>query len=135
MDLSYITAEDYATYFGETAPSNIGRLEYISKLIFDSVTVNPFPTPEEIAELSTDCQNNIKYAFMEQIHYLDSFPEADLELSNFSGGFRIGKYSESGGGSNYTGFASQRLAPNAKIALTACYELNLMYAGVNNRGC
>jgi len=134
MDLEYITEQQYSDYFGGDIPSNAERLEYMSLLIFDSSIVPKFPTPEEVAELGADCQKSVQVAFMEQIKYLDSFPETDLQLSPLAGGFSVGKYSESGG-SNYGGSTGERLAPNAKAALAHCYEFDFTYAGVNNREC
>jgi len=134
MALEYITAEEYSAYIGEDLPSGAERLEYISKLIFSESMVPNFPTPAEVAELDAECQTSIKRAFMEQIRFLDDYPEYDSELSGFSGGDTIGRYKE-GSGSSYGGNPRQRLAPNARAALAYCDELELMYAGVNNREC
>lgn len=82
-----VTKQEYEEYFGQTAPSNFSRLEYLSLNTIKSIITKPIPKE------TCSCYEDFKKAILEQINYYDL--NSDLLDSTKTGDYTLGSYSES----------------------------------------
>lgn len=116
-----VTKEEYEEYFGQTAPSNFSRLEYISLNTIKSIITRPVP------EESCLFYKDFKKALLEQINYYDF--NSDLITSSSSGSYTLGSYSEGGSSEIETSKSISRLSPIAYEILLNCGLLQSQLGG------
>ena len=116
-----ITKEDYEEYFGETAPSNFSRLEFISLNTIKSVITRPVPKE------ACPCYEDFKKAILEQIKFYDF--NSDLITDSSSGSYTLGSYSEGGSSSNDSSNSMSRISPAAYEILLNCGLLQSQLGG------
>lgn len=107
-----ITIVDYTDYIGQTAPSNLNRLEFISLSTIKSIITKPIPDEE------SPFYEDFKKALMEQIRYYDL--NQDLLESTGTGGYTLGSYSESANSKNETSKSIDRISPITYEILLNC---------------
>ena len=115
-----VTKEDYEKYFGQTAPSNFSRLEYLSLNTIKSIITKPIP------KKTCSCYEDFKKAILEQINYYDL--NSDLLDSTKTGGYTLGSYSESASEIE-TSKSIDRLSPVAYEILLNCGLLQSQLGG------
>ena len=116
-----VTKEEYQEYFGQTAPSNFSRLEFISLNIIKSVITRPVPKE------NCPCYKEFKKAILEQINYYEL--NSDLLTDSSSGSYTLGSYSEGGSSTNETSNSISRLSPVAYEILLNCGLLQSQLGG------
>ena len=116
-----ITKEDYEEYFGETAPSNFSRLEFISLNTIKSVITRPVPKE------ACPCYEDFKKAILEQIKFYEF--NSDLITDSSSGSYTLGSYSEGGSSSNDSSNSITRLSPVTYEILLNCGLLQSQLGG------
>ena len=117
-----ITKQEYASYFGVTAPDNFERLEYLAIQELRSIMIVNVPTSAELI------YNDFKKAVMEEINYLNI--NSDLIDSNGAGGYSLGSYHEGGSSQNDNSKSINRISP---IAYDILLNAGLLYSGLG--GC
>ena len=115
-----VTKAEYEEYFGQTAPSNFSRLEFLSLNTIKSIITRPIPKKD------CPCYEKFKKAILEQIHYYDF--NSDLLDSTASGGYTLGGYSESATNTE-TSQSINRLSPVAYEILLNCGLLQSSLGG------
>ena len=115
-----VTKEEYEKYFGQSAPSNFSRLEFLSMNTIKSIIIKPVPTN------TCPCDQDFKKAVMEQINYYDL--NSDLLDSTKTSGYTLGSYSESASESE-TSKSIDRLSPMAYEILLNCDLLQSQLGG------
>lgn len=116
-----ITKEDYEEYFGETAPSNFSRLEFISLNTIKSVITRTVPKE------ACPCYEDLKKAILEQIKFYEF--NSDLITDSSSGSYTLGSYSEGGSSSNDSSNSMSRISPAAYEILLNCGLLQSQLGG------
>ena len=115
-----VTKEYYEEYFGQPAPSNFSRLEFLSLNTIKSIITRPIP--------ASNCPyyEDFKKAILEQINYYDF--NSDLLDSTKTSGYTLGSYSESASESE-TSKSIDRLSPVAYEILLNCGLLQSQLGG------
>ena len=116
-----VTKEEYEEYFGQTAPSNFSRLEFLSLNTLKSIITKPVPN------ILCPCYKNFKKAILEQINFYEINP--DLITDSSSGSYTLGSYSEGGTDKNETSNSMSRLSPVAYEILLNCGLLQSQLGG------
>ena len=116
-----VTKEEYEEYFGQSAPSNFSRLEFISLNTIKSIIIKPIPN------IFCPCYEDFKKAVMEQINYY--VLNSDLITSSSSGSYTLGSYSEGGTSEIKTSQSISRLSPVAYEILLNCGLLESQLGG------
>lgn len=116
-----VTKEDYEEYFGQTAPSNFSRLEFLSLNTIKSIITKPIPN------IRCPFYEDFKKAILEQINYYDL--NSDLITSSSSGSYTLGSYSEGGTGSNESSNSISRVSPVTYEILLNCGLLQSQLGG------
>lgn len=116
-----VTKEDYEEYFGQTAPSNFSRLEFLSLNTIKSIITKPIPN------IRCPFYEDFKKAILEQINYYDL--NSDLITSSSSGSYTLGSYSEGGTSEIKTSQSISRLSPVAYEILLNCGLLESQLGG------
>lgn len=116
-----VTKEEYEEYFGQSAPSNFSRLEFISLNTIKSIITRPVPKE------SCPFYEDFKKAILEQINYYDL--NSDLITSSSSGSYTLGSYSEGGSSEIETSKSISRLSPVAYEILLNCGLLQSQIGG------
>lgn len=116
-----VTKEEYEEYFGQTAPSNFSRLEFLSLNTLKSIITKPVPN------ILCPCYKDFKKAILEQINFYEINP--DLITDSSSGSYTLGSYSEGGTDKNETYNSMSRLSPVAYEILLNCGLLQSQLGG------
>lgn len=116
-----VTKEDYEKYFGQTAPSNFLRLEFISLNTIKSIITKPVPKE------TCPCYDDFKKAVLEQINFYEF--NSDLITDSLSSSYTLGSYSEGGNSEIETSKSISRLSPVAYEILLNCGLLQSQLGG------
>lgn len=116
-----VTKEEYEEYFGQSAPSNFSRLEFISLNTIKSLITRAIPKE------GCPCYEDFKKAILEQINFYEF--NSDLIDTTNSGSYTLGSYSEGGSNSNETSKSINRLSPVAYEILLNCGLLQSQIGG------
>lgn len=116
-----VTKEEYEEYFGQSAPSNFSRLEFISLNTIKSIITRPVPTEKCL------CYEWFKKAVLEQVKFYEF--NSDLITDSSSGGYTLGSYSEGGTDTNDTSNSMSRLSPATYEILLNCGLLQSQLGG------
>lgn len=116
-----VTKEDYEEYFGQTAPSNFSRLEFISLNTLKSIITKPVPN------ILCPCYEGFKKAILEQINFYEF--NSDLITNSSSSSYTLGSYSEGGNSGIETSKSISRLSPVAYEILLNCGLLQSQLGG------
>ena len=117
-----VTKEEYEKYFGQSAPSNFSRLEFISLNTLKSIITKPVPKE------TCPCYEEFKKAILEQINFYE-FNSDLITNSSSSGSYTLGSYSESGNGTNETSNSMSMISPVAYEILLNCGLLQSQLGG------
>lgn len=122
-----MTEADYLSYFGETAPSNFDRLKYITLMLFNQASPQPFPEEDDLEYA------DFEKAVLEQIKYFNENPDLTESMRYDDGGASLGKFSEGNKGNKGMAISvsdvKKRLSPNAYMILDA---IGYLYQGVES---
>ena len=116
-----VTKEEYEEYFGQSAPSNFSRLEFISLNTLKAIVTKPVPKE------TCPCYEDFKKAILEQINFYEF--NSDLITDSSSGSYTLGSYSEGGTGTNETSNSMSRISPVAYEILLNCGLLQSQLGG------
>ena len=116
-----VTEEDYKKYFGQPAPSNFSRLEFVSLNTIESIITRPIPKE------SCPFYKDFKKALLEQINFYDL--NSDLITTSSSESYTLGSYSEGGSSEIETSKSISRLSPVAYEILLNCGLLQSQLGG------
>ena len=116
-----VNAGDYQKYFGQSAPSDFCRLEFISLNTLKSIITKPIPKE------TCSCYEDFKKAILEQINFYEF--NSDLITDSSSGSYTLGSYSEGGTGTNETSNSITRVSPVAYEILLNCGLLQNQLGG------
>ena len=116
-----VNTGDYQKYFGQSAPSDFCRLEFISLNTIKSVITRPVPKE------NCPCYEDFKKAILEQINFYEF--NSDLITDSSSGSYSLGSYSEGGTGVNETSNSMNRVSPVAYEILLNCGLLQSQLGG------
>lgn len=116
-----VTKEEYEEYFGQSAPSNFSRLEFISLNTLKSIITKPVPKE------TCPCYEDFKKAILEQIKFYEF--NSDLITDSSFGSYTLGSYSEGGSSSNDSSNSITRLSPVTYEILLNCGLLQSQLGG------